>query len=123
MEHRYSTSGYRLPYHYEYTYQMLFVMGGKIRYRVRDREYEAARGDIIVLNTLEEHTLEVLEYPYERYVIQIQPDFFQHEVKYPEFIGVFIKRPANFSHLLTVSEPIWNYSDRQKYFYFDARRA
>lgn len=62
-----------------------------------------------MLNTLEEHTLKVLEYPYERYVIQIRPDFFQHEVKYPEVIAVFIKRPADFSHLLTVTEPVWNY--------------
>ena len=51
----------------------------------------------------------VLEYPYERYMIRVQPDFFQNEVKYPEVIAAFIKRPPDFSHLLTVSEPVWNY--------------
>ena len=73
---------------------------------VPSRKY---KGGMIVLNTMEEHTLKVLEYPYERYIIQIRPDFFQQEVKYPEVIAVFIKRPANFSHLLRVSEPVWNY--------------
>ena len=62
-----------------------------------------------MLNTLEEHDLEVLEYPYERYMVRVQPDFFQNEVKYPEVIAAFIKRPPNFSHLLTVPEPVWNY--------------
>ncbi len=46
--------------------------------------------------------MEVLEYPYERYLIRVQPDCFQNEVKYPEVIAAFIKRPPNFSYLLTV---------------------
>ncbi len=109
IEHRYTASNYKLPYHYENTYQIVFLLAGKILYQVGEKEYEVSKGGMIVLNTLEEHTLKVLEYPYERYVIQIRPDFFQHEVKYPEVIAVFIKRPANFSHLLTVTEPVWDY--------------
>ena len=109
MEHRYTTSNYRLPYHYEKTYQIMFLLSGKILYQVNDKEYLVTKGGMIVLNTLEDHTLKVLEYPYERYIIQIRPEFFQQEVKYPEVVAIFIKRPPNFSHLLTVSEPIWNY--------------
>lgn len=109
IEHRYSSCNYKLSHHYEHTYQILFLLSGRISYQVGEKRYEVARGGMIVLNTLEEHTLEVLEYPYERYIIQISPTFFQNEVKYPEIISIFIKRPADFSHLLTVTEPIWNY--------------
>lgn len=109
IEHRYTSCNYHLPYHYENTYQILFLLAGKILYRVGEKEYEASRGGIIVLNTREEHTLKVLEYPYERYLIQIRTDFFVKEVQYPEIIAIFIKRPLNFSHLLTVSEPVWNF--------------
>lgn len=109
IEHRYNASNFKLERHYENVYQVIMVTNGRIRYRVGDKIYETGRGGIIVLNTLEEHDLEVLEYPYERYMIRVQPDFFQNEVKYPEVIAVFIKRPPNFSHLLTVSEPVWNY--------------
>ena len=109
IEHRYTASNYKLPHHYENTYQIVFLLAGKILYQVGEKEYQVSKGGMIVLNTLEEHTLKVLEYPYERYVIQIRPDSFQHEVKYPEVIAVFIKRPADFSHLLTVTEPVWNY--------------
>lgn len=107
MEHRYSASSYRLPCHYENVYQILFLLSGKIAYSVGDRRYQVSKGGIVVLNTLEEHTLEVLEYPYERYVIQIQPEFFQQQVKYPEIIAIFVKRPASFSHLLRVAFPVW----------------
>lgn len=109
IEHRYNASHFKLDNHYENVYQMLLITNGRIRYRVGNKTYETGRGGVIVLNTLEEHELEVLEYPYERYLIRVQPDFFQNEVKYPEVIAAFIKRPPNFSHLLTVSEPIWNY--------------
>ena len=109
IEHRYNASNFKLDRHYENVYQAIMITSGRIRYRVGDKTYETGRGGIIVLNSLEEHDLEVLEYPYERYMIRVEPDFFQNEVKYPEVIAVFIKRPPNFSHLLTISEPVWNY--------------
>ncbi|MBT9775187.1 helix-turn-helix domain-containing protein [Clostridium sp. MCC353] len=108
IEHRYSSCNYQLRHHYEYTYQILFLLSGRISYQVGEKKYEVSRGGMIVLNTLEEHTLEVLEYPYERYIIQIAPTFFRNEVKYPEIISIFIRRPADFSHLLTFKEPVWN---------------
>lgn len=108
IEHRYDSGDFRLPYHYETTYQVLFVLEGKISYQVGNKKYETSRGGILVLNTMEEHTLRVLEYPYERYLIQIKSDFFLQEVQYPEIVAVFIKRPVDFSHLFTVSKPIWN---------------
>lgn len=108
IEHRYNTSGFQLKRHFENVYQILLVCNGRIRYRVGRQCYEAGRGAILVLNTLEEHDLKVLEYPYERYLIRVQPDFFENEVKYPEVIAAFIKRPPNFSHLLTVTQDVWN---------------
>ena len=109
MAHRYCDKNFTLESHYENVYQIIVVLHGKIRYQVGKKEYIVSRGGIIVLNTLESHTLEVLEYPYERYLIQVRPDFFQNEVKFPEIIAIFMKRSEDFSHLLMVSEPVWNY--------------
>lgn len=109
MEHRYSSCCYQLEPHYEHTYQLVFLLKGKILYQVGEKQYEVSKGGMILLNSLEEHTLKVLEYPYERYVIQINPLFFQKEINAPEIISIFIKRPENFSHLLALTDPIWNY--------------
>lgn len=108
IEHRYDSCGFRLSCHYENTYQVLFVLAGRILYKVGGKEYEVSRGGMIVLNTRENHTLKVLEYPYERYLIQIRSDFFLQEVQYPEIIAVFVKRPPDFSHLLIMPEPVWS---------------
>ena len=109
MEHRYSSCCYQLEPHYEHTYQVVFLLKGKILYQVGEKQYEVSKGGMILLNSLEEHTLKVLEYPYERYIIQINPLFFQKEINAPELISIFIKRPENFSHLLALTDPIWNY--------------
>ena len=109
MEHRYSSCCYQLEPHYEHTYQLVFLLKGKILYQVGEKQYEVSKGGMILLNSLEEHTLKVLEYPYERYIIQINPLFFQKEINTPEIISIFIKRPENFSHLLALTDPIWNY--------------
>lgn len=77
IEHRYNASNFTLDMHCENVYQVLLVTSGRVRYRVGEKIYEVGRGDVIVLNTLEEHGLEVLEYPYERYMIRVQPDFFK----------------------------------------------
>lgn len=109
MEHRYSSCCYQLEPHYEHTYQLVFLLKGKILYQVGEKQYEVSKGGMILLNSLEEHILKVLEYPYERYIIQINPLFFQKEINTPEIISIFIKRPENFSHLLALTDPIWNY--------------
>ncbi len=110
IEHRVNENNFKITHHSEHRYQVVFVLGGTIRYTVGSNLYTLTRGSMIVLNTLESHSLEVLQYPYERYILQIDPSFFQMEVKYPEIISIFIRRPPGFSHMFTLPESIWEYS-------------
>jgi len=105
IEHRISTSSFKLSKHYEHVYQGVYVFKGKVRYYIGDKVYtDVHEGNLILLNTLEVHSLEVLEYPYERYIFQMSPTFFQHEVKYPEIISIFIKKPGDFNHCIELPE-------------------
>ena len=67
MDHRYCDKNFTLTTHYENVYQIVIILCGRVRYQVGEKEYIVSKGGIVVLNTLEYHTLEVLEYPYERY--------------------------------------------------------
>lgn len=107
IEYRKDEQGFHIHRHVEHRYQGVLVTRGKVRYMVGDREYLLSNGDLIVLNTLEEHTLEVLEYPYARYIFQIRPEFFQSEIKYPEIISIFVSRPPGFSHRCHVPIEMW----------------
>ena len=52
MEHRYSSCCYQLEPHYEHTYQLVFLLKGKILYQVVEKQYEESKGGIILLNSL-----------------------------------------------------------------------
>lgn len=100
---------FTVPHHYEHCYQVVFVLQGKVRYTVGEKVYNVEKGSMIILSTLEDHSLEVLEYPYERYIFQINPDFFHREIRHPEIISIFIKRPVDFSHKIYLSPELWQF--------------
>lgn len=104
IERRSNSYKFEIKRHFEHFYQIVYVLSGKILYTVAGKKYEVEKGGMIVLNTLEEHELEVLEYPYERYIIQINPTFFQNSVKSPKILSIFIKRHENFSHMINLSK-------------------
>lgn len=109
IRHRLSEENFRLLHHYEHCYQVLFLIKGKVGYQVGTKNYTVEKGSMILLNTLEDHYLEVLEYPYERILFQISPTWFSQEIKCPGLISAFIKNDNIFSHMITVSEPVWEY--------------
>lgn len=82
MEHRYSSCCYQLEPHYEHTYQLVFLLKGKILYQVGEKQYEVSKGGMILLNSQEEHTLKVLEYPYERVYHPDQSSVFSERDQY-----------------------------------------
>ena len=43
MEHRYSSCCYQLEPHYEHTYQLVFLLKGKILYQVGEKQYESVK--------------------------------------------------------------------------------
>lgn len=106
---RMHTHNFTIANHYEHCYQVVFVLQGKVRYTVGEKAYNVDKGSMIILSTLEDHSLEVLEYPYERYIFQINPNYFQREIKSPEIISIFIKRPVDFSHQIFLPSGLWDF--------------
>ena len=107
IKHRIAEYGFKLRRHYEHCYQMVFIMRGKPNYLVGNKNYIVENGGVVLLNTLEDHSLEVLEYPYERIIVQISPAWFFQEIPYLGIISAFVKHDKEFSHLLKVEETEW----------------
>ena len=102
-EHRLNIHDFVLPCHYENVYQILIILRGHITYTVENTDYDVKAGGIIILNSLESHYLHVLEYPYERILIRLDPSYFFDEVKSPDLMSMFIRRSKGFRHALSVS--------------------
>lgn len=109
IEKRRNTGNYYLPHHYEHVYQLLLVTEGKILYHIGGQDYDVHPGDLVVLNTLDDHDLEVLEYPYERYILQIDPSWFQMEIHDVTITSLFVRRTSAFHHILHPDGDKWKY--------------
>lgn len=106
--HRVSFHNFKLPWHFENAYQILIVLKGHIIYTVQDNDYEVNERGIIVLNTMENHSLKVIDYPYDRILLRLEPSRFFEEIKEPDLMGIFIRRTKEFRHLISVSDVEWN---------------
>lgn len=100
--HRVTSEEMEMNVHFHNTYEMIFVLKGKAVFKINDREYEVSPGSIMFISNLEKHELKVTEYPYERYLLMVNPDYFLSVIKSPILSSIFRHRPEHFSHLLKI---------------------
>jgi AraC-type DNA-binding domain-containing proteins len=101
--HRKTQQEMEMNMHFHNSYEMIYVKSGKAIFKIGDMSYTAEPGSIIFLSNLEKHELKVIEYPYERYFMLINPEYLLSEIKNPVLSSVFRHRPEHFTHILNIS--------------------
>lgn len=101
--HRVTAQNMEMNLHFHNSYEMIYIKQGKAIFKINNKDYTVSPGSIIFLSNLEKHELKVVEYPYERYFMLINPEYLLSEIKSPELSSVFRHRPEHFSHLLVIS--------------------
>lgn len=86
--------------HVHNSFQVIYVLDGKIECWINNKYYTASKDSFIFINNMENHKLKVIEFPYKRYYVLIKPDFFRAAIQNPVFSSVFCNRPENFQHVL-----------------------
>jgi len=95
-----SSDELELKDHFHNSFEIIYVLDGKVECRINNKHYTVSRDNFIFINNMETHNLKVLEYPYRRYYILVKSDFFKASVQNPVFSSVFNNRPENFQHVL-----------------------
>lgn len=95
IAYRETREKYFLQRHYEYRFQVLLMTEGETVYKIGERQYSLRRGDVVLLNTLEDHTLKAKKYPYCRYIFQVSPSYMHGEIQSPEILSLFVQNPEN----------------------------
>ncbi|MDD6223143.1 MAG: AraC family transcriptional regulator [Lachnospiraceae bacterium] len=104
ISYRETSEKYFLQRHYEYRFQVLVMVDGKTVYQIGERRYDLKRGDVVLLNTLEDHTLKVKSYPYCRYIFQVSPSYMHGKIQSPEILSLFVCSPENRHPVVHVKE-------------------
>lgn len=89
--------------HFHNAHEIILVTEGRVRYQINHSFYEVEKNSLLFISNLEIHELQILEHPYKRYFILINPDYFQSLVGNPLLTALFKHRPGNFKHSLPLS--------------------
>lgn len=89
--------------HFHNCYEIIFLLEGRIEFKINNKIYTADSSSIIFVSNLESHELKVLNYPYKRFFILIRPDYFQSALGKSELLSIFRYRPEGFNHVVNLS--------------------
>jgi AraC-like DNA-binding protein len=90
--------------HYHNDYEIIFVAGGKLQFKIDDKVYIVKKDTLIFINHLETHEYRILEYPYCRHVIMVKPGFIDSFISEPILLSIFKHSPKKYNHLVELGE-------------------
>lgn len=108
MEIQYARSNSNYNIHYHYDHEIIYITRGKCEMTVNEKKYIAKSGDVILICNLENHRTEVLEEPYERYIVKIKPSELGNTLKSVRLTAMLKKRHESFSHCLKMDSPAFS---------------
>ena len=104
-------------YHSHYTLELSMILSGKGEYRVQDRVYPVAPGDMVLFNNTESHGMwNTGDKPLVNVAVEFEPRFIWANPSYAldqAFLAVFFDRNDDFRHKLDRSNAIFPAIQRQ----------
>ncbi|MCI8442789.1 MAG: AraC family transcriptional regulator [Provencibacterium sp.] len=104
LECRHQISDQSFFLHFHNDYELLYVRSGAIRMRMGESRYEIHEPSLIFISRFEEHSIEILSTPYERYYAIFCAETADRLIGDMRLMSVFKNRPAGFSHLFPCGE-------------------
>lgn len=90
--------------HYHDRHELICITEGSCKMSIDGKPYLAKKGDVVLICNLENHSTRILEEPYCRYVLTLDPILFQSEIGDNRLVAMFKHRGAQFTHCLSVGE-------------------
>lgn len=90
--------------HFHNYHEFMYIIRGKARVSINDRDYDAGPNSMLAISNLEKHHWKTLKLPFERYCIMFKPEYFQTVVPDQVLASVFRNRPNSFIHLLQLTQ-------------------
>ena len=113
LECVYSETSRPFERHFHNAYELLYVVSGRMRIQIIERQYIVEPHTLVFISKLEEHSVRVLDGNYRRYYLLIPPDMLPQLVPEARLRGVFVNRPFDFCHLFPIRafsyvENVWS---------------
>jgi AraC-like DNA-binding protein len=94
--HQRSENSFQLHFHNDY--ELLYVCSGEVRMRIGNDSYAICGPSLVFISRFEEHAIEILRAPYERYYAIFCAETADRLIGDARLMSVFKNRPSGFRH-------------------------
>lgn len=82
-----STKG--LKEHFHNGYEMIFITQGSSTFTIDNKKHTYNKGDLLFLNNLQRHTMDIVDNPYSRYMLIIDDNYLDSVIQEREILSIF----------------------------------
>lgn len=93
---KYSDDIIQQPSHYHDCCQIVFIKKGNISVTINGKVQAASKGDLIIINRFENHSVKIEGSEYERYILRIYNAYADDKI-----FSLFTNRPENFNNIIS----------------------
>lgn len=86
--------------HFHCYHQLILIREGTVSVQIDGVDYSATADNLVVICDLEQHRLDVRQFPYCRYVFTIANHLALSAIREPQLLSFLTQRPKNFSHVV-----------------------
>jgi YesN/AraC family two-component response regulator len=104
ITYRSSLNNMEIIEHLHNSHEIIYILEGTALFQINNKNYECKSGDLIFISNLESHNVRISTYPYKRYFLLIDPQYFQTVMKDPLLTSILKHRPGHFNHVISVDE-------------------
>lgn len=102
-----STKG--LKEHFHNGYEMIFITEGSSSFTIDNKKHTYNKGDLLFLNNLQRHTMDVVDYPYSRYMLIIDDNYLDSVIQEREVLSIFKSRTDNVRNRFSIKPEHLNF--------------
>lgn len=101
----YSREGKIYPSHSHVgIHQMVYIRNGDVVFRSGEKSYHITEPSVVFIGSDDPHSFISNNYKYERYCVSMFPEDAPNITKSDRLISIFVNRPPEFSHVLSVEK-------------------
>ena len=89
--------------HFHNDYQLIFVVSGSVEVVCDGKEFIAGPNSLVFISNLENHSIKILQSPYERYYMTLPVRELEETVLDSQLLSIFKNRPVSFCNVFNVA--------------------
>lgn len=95
--------------HFHYINEIILCHKGKAIITINNKKYEFSKGDILFVGSLENHSVEIVESPYDRSVLLMSTEFIAKQISNPIILSLISYHSPKFPYVFKLNTDLYKF--------------